>query len=75
MVKVLGQCLASFALFQVLIPTQISNFDPGGQTLDEIVCLEETVGNPNPQVVETSNSKLRKLASDFLPGDTALNHR
>ncbi len=29
------------------------------------------MGNPNPQLFETSNSKLRKLASDFLPGDTA----
>ena len=32
-------------------------------------------GQPQPQDFETSNSKLRKLASDFLPGDTASSHR
>ena len=48
----IGQHIAPFTPFKVLIPMQSSNFEPGGQTLDRIVCLEEAGGNPNPQFVK-----------------------
>jgi hypothetical protein len=45
------------------------NFEPGVSTPNFLPGRKG--GNPNPEVFVTWHSKLRNLASNFLPGNTA----